>query len=629
MAKRLGERLIDAGLISADAVAQALSHQQITSQRLGDCLVELGLVPETTLLRFLAVELNTQFVSAQKLAAAKISPGALEKIPVRMAEAENVLPVALDTEQRILSVVMAEPQNLALVRELALITDMKQVIAYVGVRSAIQAGIKKHYYRDPTAFAALEAGAGAVKATNLKRPAGGEGSAESSGISGTARTASRLNPSQLGVARGSVAESDFLETLNVLVGLLELQHKNFAGHSAQVARQAALIARRIGLQPREVSHTSVAAYLHDLGKPPGRHFTLPLLALQPDLRGEARRASRAPTKLFEAVHLAGGVNAVLAQLYEAYDGSGLPQGARGEDIIAGARIIAAVDAFFDLTRNPANPFGRLLPKQEALDSLHQHSGTLFDPVIVDTLTALQSGDLLRQRVENDGRQVFVADPDEAARTDLMDALTKAGLVPQSVLKLDAVIDAVLAAEADTISVGLGYGVADLAELTEFLRSRPESANLPLLVIGEPTDPAGRVRLLQAGVTSFVASSASADQTAAAIRSAYLDRLEHGGVGHVVRGGFDELNPAELTRILGANRKSGRISVRSGSAHGFFQFERGRVVFASLGDRRGEAALAPLLALPQADFQYDPEALLLDLPNLDQDLELLSRSLSSR
>ena len=78
--------------------------------------------------------------------------------------------------------------------------------------------------------------------------------------------------------------------------------------------------------------------------------------------------------------------------------------------------------------------------------MREQAGTLFDPVVVDTLDVLQSGDILKQRVEQDGRQVFVADPDEAVRTDLMDSLAKDGLVVQSVIKLDGLIDAVLANE---------------------------------------------------------------------------------------------------------------------------------------------------------------------------------------
>lgn len=641
--KRLGERLIEAGLVSAEAIEQALAHQKITGHRLGDCLVELALVQENALLRFLAQQFNTRFVSAEKLAKATIASSVLDKVPVRMAEAQDFLPIALDVDRKVLSIVMAEPQNLDLVREIALVAEMNDVIAFVGVRSAIQAGIKKHYYGDPTAFSALDQDVQALQGSVVPRGYEGAdsrlanlpGSSPSSadrGGSNSGRTSSRISPSQLrdamGGTRGSVSESDYLETLNLLISMQEMSREEFRGHSSQVARQASLIARRMGLQPKEVSHTSIAAYLHDLGKRPDVHFTLPLLAMQPDARAEAKRYVRTPIKLFESVHLPPAVNTILVHLYEAYDGSGVPQGAKGDDIPAPARIIAAVDAFLDLTRNSKNPFGRTLAKQEALSYLVEQTNILFDPVIVDTLAALQSGDLLRQRVENDGRQILVADPDEAVRTDLLDVLTRMGLVVQTVMKLEGVIDALVTNEADALVVGLGYGVSDIVAMTQFLRSRPESAAVPMLVLGNPTDPNSKERLAQAGVTAFLPMPLNPEEAAAIIQGAYLDRIEHGGPGRLVHGNFDELAAIELITLLGTHQKSGRLLIQSGSQEGHLMLERGRVLFAQCGEKKGEPAISALLTAPQADFHYDPETLLSELPNVDINLDVIARQLQS-
>src|SRR5688500_15482849 len=158
MAKRLGELLVEAGLVSVEAVDSALQQQKITGHRLGDCLLELGLIQEVALLRFLAAEFKTRFVSAEKLAKAKIPPEVLDNVPVRMCEAQCFLPLALDSERKILSTMLAEPQSTGLVRAVTLVTAMDEVFACVGVRSAISAAIKKHYYGDHTAFAALEQG---------------------------------------------------------------------------------------------------------------------------------------------------------------------------------------------------------------------------------------------------------------------------------------------------------------------------------------------------------------------------------------------------------------------------------------------------------------------------------------
>ncbi|MBK7860266.1 MAG: DUF4388 domain-containing protein [Archangiaceae bacterium] len=642
--KRLGEKLVEAGLVSAEAVDQALAQQKITGHRLGDCLVELGLIQESALLRFLASEFKTRFVSAEKLAKARIPPEVLDKVPVRMAEQQCFVPLAYDPERKLLSIVMAEPQNLELVKEIQLVTAMEEVFAYIGLRSAIQAAIKKHYYGDPTAFAALEKGGVAALRTDVATIAraweGGDGSrpeapgtgARAAPGTGSRGTSGRASPTQLrealGAVRGTIGENDFVETLNILIGLLEMNRKDFRGHSAQVARQSSLIARRIGLQPREVAHVSIAAYLHDLGKRPEKHFTLTALSRTPELRPDAKRYLRAPVKLFETVHLSGSVNTILAQLYEAWDGSGLPQGVKGDDIHAGARIIAAVDDFLDLTKNPANPFGRTLTKDEALAQLTENAGKLYDPNVIDALSHLTSGDLLKQRLETDGRYVLVADPDEGTRTDLLDALSKVGLPAQTVLKIDGVVDALQAGEGDVVCLGLAYGVGDLTALLGWLRTRPESASVPVVVLGEPTDAQSKDRLLQAGVTNLLPMPLDPDAAAAMVRGLYADRIENGGPGHIVRGSYDELAALDLVRIMGHGRKSGRLQVRNGPQEGFLQMEKGRIIYATFAGRAADEAVNQILTLPHAEFSYEPETLPADLPHLDRDLEVVARELEA-
>jgi response regulator RpfG family c-di-GMP phosphodiesterase len=631
--KRLGEKLIEAGLVSAESVEQALSHQKISTHRLGDCLVELGLMQEGLLLRFLASEFKTKYVSGEKLAQVKIDSSVLERVPVRMAEKQDFLPIAYDSENKILSIVIAEAQNGALVQEIAIVTEMNEIVPYVSTRAAIQAAIKKHYYGDHTAFQQLQAGPSTQPDSKRIANSDSDGRDVSgrTGISGSGRSSSRINPTQLrealGAVRGTIGENDFLETLNILVGLIEMPRKEFRGHSAQIARQSQLIARRLALQPREVAHTSIAAYLHDLGKKPERHLTLPLLAQNAEAKVEAKRYARAPIKLFETVHLPTPVNGILAQLFECFDGSGVPQGVKGEDITAGARIISAVDAFFDLTRNPFNIFGRVMGKVEAMSYMRDQAGVLFDPRVVDALNVLQSGDILKQRVEQDGRQIFIADTDEAVRTDLVDSLGKHGIVVQTVLKLDGIIDAVLSNEADTVAVGLGYGVADLVALVQFIRARPESSSMPVHVLGDPTDPASRERLVQAGVTGFIPLPLSPDDAANTLRGAYFDRIQHGGLGHVVRGSYDELAPLELSKVLGKSRKSGRLVIRNGPQEGYLQLERGLVVYATFLDKKGEAAIQPMLTLPQADFVFEPESLLTEMPNVERDINVIARGLA--
>ncbi|QSQ27614.1 DUF4388 domain-containing protein [Pyxidicoccus parkwayensis] len=646
MAKKLGERLIEAGLVTAQAVEQALEHQKITGHKLGDCLVELGLLQETALLRFLAAEFQTRFVSADKLAKARIATEVLDRLPVRLAEAQNVLPLAVDPERKLLSVVAAEPQNKALMDEIALVTGMSEVYAYVGLRSAIAAAIRKHYYGDPTAFTALLEGAsaqasgpvlpGRTGAAEHNRTSTGRGTMTGlSRIQGPMETDPRMRvnrpsgatpaprPSSTqrrepGGPRGIVSDADYVETLGIMVGLLEQDRQRHRGHSAQLARQAGIIGQRMGMPHKELTALSIAAYLHDLGKTSERHFSLASNAVNADWKAQAKLAVRAPTKMFETVHLPTQTNTILAQLYEAWDGSGTPQGAKGEDITLGARILSAVDSFLELTKNPGNAHGKVFTKEQALEHLRTNSGVLYDPVVADIVIQLQSGELLRHRLESEGRQVLIVEPDEAMRGELLEAVLKQGLVAHALSTLEGAQDGLARQDCDVLVVSLRLGQQEVQELLQQARSMPETAGLPIAVVGEPDGPT-RERLLMGGATE-VLSPGDKQVVAKAVKALLEDRVQHNGPGRIVRGSFDELPPKELLRTLAGNLKNGRLHLRQHTLEGYLHLERGRVVFASFGGHSGEPALQALLKLKQADFQYDPDALLLDVPQMDQDLQ---------
>lgn len=634
MAKKLGERLIEAGLATPEQIEHALQQQKITGRKLGDCLVEIGLVQEQALLRFLASEFNTRFVSAEKLAKAKIPTEVLDKIPVRVAEAQNVLPLAYDSERRVLSVVSADPQNKPALDELRLLADVEEIYAYVGLRSAIAAGIKKYYYGDTAAFSSPAVSSPANLRSDVAAIANvydssrtehrGTGTDTDPRLRGGTRTSIRAHQGQLREALGIrgpvITDADYVETLQILLGLLESGRKELRGHSAQLMRQARLVAGRLHLTPREVVHLSIAAQLHDLGKRQDRHCTLASITAREEWKNDAKRYLRAPLKLFESVGLPSEVTRILTHLYEAYDGTGVPHGVKGDDLPIGARILSAVDAYLDLAKNPGNGLGRLHSWDEAFDHLRQQAGDLYDPRVVDAIGGLHSGEILRERIASDGRQLLIAEPDEGTRNDLADAAQRVGVPFCAVATLDAAVDALLGGEAELVVLGFKLGAAEVQTVIQYLRSRPESAGMPILVAGDPAEAALVERLRQLGATEVVSASVEVDQLAALIARHYQHRVKHGAPGRVVRGSFDELGKPSLLKALGEGAKTGRLTVRADGAEGFLHLERGRAIYAVAGADTGETALRTLLRPSSADFSYDPEALLTEQPQFDLALE---------
>jgi HD-GYP domain-containing protein (c-di-GMP phosphodiesterase class II) len=637
MSPKLGDRLVAAGLVTREAVQQALEQQRLTGHRLGDSLVEMGLLGESSLLRFLASELKTRYVSAEKLSRAQIPSDLLDRVPVRLAEAHHFLPLAVDDERRILSIVAAEPQNEKLLRDVASIADVDEVYAYIALRSVVRAGIQKHYYADTTAFASLTSGPRASRADLAGIAAAYESAGSSKqappvplrlrGESSQARTpaarSSRPTTGESGLVagRGAVDQTDYLETLRVLVDQLERSRGELRGHSAQLARQASLVAMRLALPAREVSGVALAAFLHDLGKGP-LHLTLAGTARNPEWKAEAKKVALTPVHMFESVHLPAQVGATLAQLYEAWDGSGTPHGAHGEDIAIGARILAAVDSWLDLTRNPGNGFGRLFTREQALSYMAEQAGKLFDPRVVEMLELLHSGELLRRRLESDGRQILVAEPEPTRRDAVVHALGRKGLVVHATSTLESAIEAAPTSDLWVLSSALG--VAEVADAAMQLRSDSRLAGTPILVVGS-VDEAGTERLMQSGVSALV-GEAEAVELAVQVQDVVKERIAHGAPARLVQGTADELPPRDVLRILGSGRKSGRLVLRSDGPDGLLQFERGRVVWAGVDEVRGEEALTQILRAKATEFVYDPDALLMELPHLDTDLELVVRAL---
>lgn len=636
MSPKLGDRLVAAGLVTREAVQQALEQQRLTGHRLGDSLVEMGLLGESVLLRFLASELKTRYVSAEKLSRAQIASELLDRVPVRLAEAHHFLPLAVDDERRILSIVAAEPQNEKLLRDVASIADVDEVYAYIALRSVVRAGIQKHYYADTTAFASLTSGPRASRADLAGIAAAYESAGSSKqappvplrlrGESSQARTPNRTSRPTTGESglvpgRGAVDQTDYLETLRVLVDQLERTRGELRGHSAQLARQASMVAMRLALPTREVTCVALAAFLHDLGKGPV-HLTLAGTARNPEWKAEAKKIALAPVHMFESVHLPAQVGATLAQLYEAWDGSGTPHGAHGEDIAIGARILAAVDSWLDLTRNPGNAFGRLFTREQALSYLAEQAGKLFDPAVVEMLELLHSGELLRRRLEGDGRQILVAEPEAARRDAVVHALGRKGIVVQATSTLESALEA--ASGTDLWLLSSALGVAEVADAAVQLRSDPRLAGTPLLISGT-VDEAGSERLLQSGVSALLGGG-EAPEVAARTVEVLRERIGQGAPARVVQGTAEELPPRDVLRILGTGRKSGRLMLRSDGSEGLLQFERGRVVWAGAGPVRGEEALTQILRAKATEFVYDPDALLMELPHLDTDLELVVRAL---
>jgi putative nucleotidyltransferase with HDIG domain len=169
--------------------------------------------------------------------------------------------------------------------------------------------------------------------------------------------------------------------------MMAARHRATYVHLRHVAIYSTQIARYLALPGPEVERIRTGALLHDIGK-----MAVPEAVLYKPSRltdEEARLVREHPRVGAEMLARLGVdpecVAAVQAH-HEWYDGSGYPGGLAGARIPFGARIVSVADAFDTMTTPRA--YRRILPVSEAALEVRRHSGTQFDPRVVQAFLHL-------------------------------------------------------------------------------------------------------------------------------------------------------------------------------------------------------------------------------------------------
>jgi type IV pilus assembly protein PilB len=182
--KRLGEMLLDAGVIDETQLKAALGHQRQWGMRLGQALVDLKLAAEEDVVRALSVKFGFEVARLDALEP-HAHAEALKLFPREFALRNNVFPMAADTAT--LTVAMSDPTNLAVVDEIRFRTG-RRVKALIGGDQEVASAIRRSYRSDPGVEAiALDLEAeGGIAGEPMFDPFGGG----SAGAAGDGRTAS-------------------------------------------------------------------------------------------------------------------------------------------------------------------------------------------------------------------------------------------------------------------------------------------------------------------------------------------------------------------------------------------------------------------------------------------------------
>ncbi len=188
-------------------------------------------------------------------------------------------------------------------------------------------------------------------------------------------------------------EGLFFQTVESLAEAIEQRDPYTGGHTQRVTQYSLTLAKYLHLNPVEVKWLKISAVLHDIGK----------IGIDDQI---LRKPDRLNPREFEEIkqHAIKGAEIIdpikpLKEIipgvkyhHEQLDGTGYPEGLKGEHIPIIAKIVAVADTYDAMTTD--RPYRKALHKEKAIQELRRCSGTQFDREVVDAfIQAYEAGEI--------------------------------------------------------------------------------------------------------------------------------------------------------------------------------------------------------------------------------------------
>jgi PAS domain S-box-containing protein len=171
------------------------------------------------------------------------------------------------------------------------------------------------------------------------------------------------------------------EIVDVLSAMIEERDPYTAGHQARVANLSVAIATELQLTPHNIEGIRLSALVHDIGK-----FSIPAQVLMKPTKlntfeiAMLRNHVQAGYDVLKHIHFPWPVAGIVLQHHERLDGSGYPNGLKGDSISDDARILAVADTLDAMAG--ARPYRAAFSIDDALQTLETGIGSLYDERMV-------------------------------------------------------------------------------------------------------------------------------------------------------------------------------------------------------------------------------------------------------
>lgn len=179
--------------------------------------------------------------------------------------------------------------------------------------------------------------------------------------------------------------------INSYSKIVEMRDPYTSGHQHKTAELSLEIGKRLGLADEELEGLKTSAILHDIGK---LHIPTEILNKAFKLtKLEYEMIKEHPLKAYELlsdIEFDQPVKETILQHHEKVDGSGYPNGLKGDEIIIQAKILCVADVYDAMTSH--RPYRPAIEKDEVLQFIKENSGKLFDEKVVEAcLNAFAEG----------------------------------------------------------------------------------------------------------------------------------------------------------------------------------------------------------------------------------------------
>jgi PAS domain S-box-containing protein len=182
-------------------------------------------------------------------------------------------------------------------------------------------------------------------------------------------------------------QETLIATVNILASTIEMRDPYTAGHQRRVTTLACAIAEEMGLTDDQFDGLRMAGLIHDLGKinvpseilsKPGQinEIEINIIRYHPQICHD----------ILKTIELPWPVAKIVLHHHERIDGSGYPQGLKGDEIMLESRILAVADVVEAMASH--RPYRPARGIKLALEEITKNRGILYDPTVVDICVSL-------------------------------------------------------------------------------------------------------------------------------------------------------------------------------------------------------------------------------------------------